>query len=147
MGPNLPIKGFKKSHCLRGHLRETSGPCKICQKARSHNPEDSCHKIKRNRRLQEIKTQVLSYYGKDKHLHCSWPDCIETDLDVLTLDHIANDGYKDRNGNKDATKLYARLIREQFPVGFQTLCANHQLKKELLRRRSLLEVPTHADRK
>lgn len=143
----MPAKGFRKTHCLRGHLRSsTKRACQTCQRER-YTPEGDKSRKTRHLRLLEIKAQVLSHYGKDENLHCSWPDCIEVDIDILTLDHINNDGYKDRNGNKGASKLYARLIRECFPTGFQTLCANHQLKKEILRRRSLMEVPIHADRK
>ena len=30
--------------------------------------------------------------------------------------------------------MYAWIIRNNFPEGFRTLCANHQLKKEINRR-------------
>lgn len=144
----MPSKGSRKSHCVRGHLRteeniDKRGACKLCE--RIHNEETPLRKYKRHKRLIENKRQVLSHYSENDFPCCCWPDCVEFDLDVLTLDHINNDGYKDRDGNKGASKLYARLIRECFPAGFQTLCANHQLKKEILRRRSLLEVSTHVE--
>lgn len=147
----MPVKGSLKSHCVHGHVRTPENvdirrACKLCAKKRIHvlGPE---MKVARHARLIVNKIQVLSHYGNNGVLGCRWPGCRETDLDVLTLDHIANDGYKDRNGNKGASKLYARLIRERFPLGFQTLCANHQLKKELMRRRSLWEVPTHVEQR
>ena len=145
----MPIKGSRKTHCIRGHLRtyenvDKRGACRLCTKE-LYETELPIKKQKRHEKLVQNKVQVLSFYGNNSTLHCCWPECAETDIDVLTLDHVANDGYKDRNGNKGASKLYARLIREQFPAGFQTLCANHQLKKEIKRRRSLLEVSAHVE--
>lgn len=140
----MPSKGFRKALCIRGHNRlGTNKACKECIQL-LYRAENTEHKQKRHCRLLNIKKTVLSFYGKNQTLHCNWPCCDEIDIDVLTLDHIKNDGYKDRHGNKGASKLYAKLIREQFPEGFQTLCANHQLKKEILRRCSLLEVSIHA---
>jgi hypothetical protein len=79
----------------------------------------------------ELKLQVLSHYGKNEKLECCWPDCGVTDLDLLTLDHQNNDGAKDRKqGN-----LYRRVRNAGFPTGFQTLCWNHQWKKQMIRLR------------
>jgi hypothetical protein len=90
-----------------------------------------------NTRRAEMKLEVLSHYGKDGHLLCSWPDCTVIDPDMLTIDHIDNTGAKERY--KDRTMvgltLYAKLKRLDYPEGFQTLCHNHQWKKELMRRR------------
>jgi hypothetical protein len=85
---------------------------------------------------RSTKITVLTHYGKEGMLQCCWEDCRETDVDVLTIDHINNDGNHRKNGASSSGKdLHKRLIREGFPKGFQTLCANHQLKKELIRRR------------
>jgi hypothetical protein len=87
----------------------------------------------------EIKIEVLSYYGKNKKLQCCWPGCEIDDIDLLTLDHINDDGYLDKGSTgrkRGGHGLYRRLRRIGFPSGFQTLCANHQLKKEILRRRA-----------
>jgi|SRR5208282_1898576 len=80
------------------------------------------------------KIACLSHYGKDGKLQCCWPGCPENDIDVLTIDHINNDGHH-RKGGISGHQLYKKLVKSNFPEGFQTLCANHQLKKELLRRR------------
>ncbi len=84
----------------------------------------------------EVKTEVLTHYGKEGGLICCWKDCQITDIDMLSLDHINNDGKKDRdNGLRGGVEGYKRIIRENFPKGFQTLCFNHQFKKEFLRKR------------
>jgi hypothetical protein len=67
---------------------------------------------------------------------CAW--CPQADIDVLCLDHI------DETKTKEFTKLYghrggrflfAKLRTLGYPPGFQVLCANCNLKKEILRRR------------
>jgi hypothetical protein len=86
-----------------------------------------------------IKIEVLAHYGPDGHLRCSWPDCLVTDVDMLSLDHINNDGAADRrNANeRGGSNTYWRVRKAGFPEGFQTLCCNHQRKKENLRRREI----------
>ena len=79
---------------------------------------------------------VLTHYSPEQELQCSWTDCHVTDIDMLTLDHINNDGKKDRRKGLSGTSLYDYLMRNGFPEGFQTLCANHQMKKELMRKRN-----------
>jgi hypothetical protein len=55
---------------------------------------------------------------------------------MLSLDHVNNDGAKDRVGNlKGGYAFYRWLKTHGFPGEFQTLCHNHQWKKELMRRR------------
>jgi hypothetical protein len=91
----------------------------------------------KNSNRAQMKIEVLSHYGKDGHLLCCWPDCTAIDPDYLTIDHMDNSGAEERK--KDRTHagmtLYAILKRTGYPKGFQTLCHNHQWKKELMRRR------------
>lgn len=65
----------------------------------------------------------------------SCPTLTIFDIDMLTVD---NNGAQDRLTGRGYTgvALYGLLKREGFPLGFQTLCCNHQNKKELERRRS-----------
>jgi hypothetical protein len=93
-------------------------------------------------RAYNIKTkiQVLTYYGPNGVLQCSWPECNVIDIDMLTLDHVDNSGAGDRRTGRrySGVAFYGRLRKEGFPPRFQTLCANHQLKKDLMRRRGEL---------
>lgn len=89
----------------------------------------------------ENKLLVLTRYGKNGQLLCCWPDCPITDVDMLSIDHIENNGAhhrKNMTGDPSygaGAPFYSRLIREEFPEGYQTLCLNHQFKKELMRKR------------
>lgn len=87
-------------------------------------------------KMRAIKLLVLSHYGKRGQLQCCWKGCLVKDVDVLTLDHLHDNGGQHRKaGFGSGWIAYAQLMKQQFPSGFQTLCANHQMKKELLRRR------------
>jgi hypothetical protein len=58
------------------------------------------------------------------------------DLDMLSIDHLNNDGHKDRekNGGRSGGggHFYMELLKRGLPEGFQTLCFNHQIKKHLM---------------
>jgi len=88
----------------------------------------------------QLKLEVLAHYGPNGKLQCAWPDCSVIDVDMLSLDHVNNDGAQDRQNGKrggGGCIFYERVRRMGFPSGFQTLCHNHQWKKELMRRREL----------
>lgn len=81
-----------------------------------------------------VKRKVFDAYGGK----CR--KCGISDIDVLNLDHIADNGNLHRKklkGKCGATgvHLYRRLLRENFPPGFQVLCANHNSKKKALKER------------
>lgn len=96
-------------------------------------------RVRERQRLLKIK--VLTHYGKNGELKCCWPGCEVDDNDCLTLDHINNDGAKQRkkfsgNEHEGTGPAYNYfIVRSGFPKDLQTLCANHQLKKETLRKR------------
>lgn len=84
-----------------------------------------------------LKTTVLSHYGFEASLRCCWPGCEVSDIDMLTLDHIDNGGKDERKAGTHRTGdgMYRRLRKLGYPKGFQTLCWNHQWKKEIKRKR------------
>jgi hypothetical protein len=152
--------GHIPTHCKWGHLRTPdnlypNGTCKECQKIRRHIPEIHAkiliqHKEhyarNRTRRRKEmrklaatLKLEALTHYGPEGILRCCWENCTVVDTDMLSLDHVNNDGAKHRRKSGQrlgGEKLYRWVIQENFPDGFQTLCMNHQLKKQLLHLRS-----------
>lgn len=82
---------------------------------------------------RKIKIEVLTHYSIGMYPICA--HCGEEDLDVLCIDHINNDGAKHRQTAGLGINLYAWLKRNNYPKGLQVLCANCNLKKEILRRR------------
>jgi len=55
--------------------------------------------------------------------------CGESRIKFLVLDHVDNNGNVDRGGRGD--KVCRRIIRNNFPLGFQVLCWNHNWLKHL----------------
>jgi hypothetical protein len=91
-----------------------------------------------NSRHTGLKAEVLSHYGPEGKLGCCWSRCGVRDIDILTLDHVNNDGAAHRKKVKGMTsyRLYGWIKAQGFPEGFQTLCWNHQWKKEIARTRT-----------
>lgn len=73
-----------------------------------------------NRTYQAKRSEVLMYYGNGK-IACVC--CGECEKRFMTIDHINNDGKEHRKKVRPGN-LYAWLIRNKFPNGFQTLCFN-----------------------
>jgi hypothetical protein len=100
---------------------------------------DNSPAARRSKRLTQVRQQekkkciVLSHYGKGGKAKCCWRGCNITDLDMLSLDHINNDGYRDKHAS--GSQRYHALIKENFPKGLQTLCMSHQWKKHMLNTR------------
>jgi len=122
-----------KTHCSFGHpliegnfwLRTRRGlktrVCKFCMARRT----------KENRRRK--KQQVIDAYGGK----CAVSNCGITDPDMLTVDHVNDDGAKERvRGVSSGDAIYRRIIKQKFPKRYQILCANHNLKKEIQRLRA-----------
>lgn len=83
-----------------------------------------------------IKLQVMTYYGGGR---AACVTCQVADIDVLTIDHINNDGYLARREDRSkgaGSHFYKILVASGFPPGFQTLCSNCNLKKHILHARA-----------
>jgi len=78
-------------------------------------------KYRRKRRLV-----VLAHYGADGTPVCR--HCGFDDPRALVIDHINDDGAVHRKTAKGL--IYFWLIKQNFPEGFQTLCANCNTIKE-----------------
>lgn len=132
------VKSVSTSDLNRGKLKSCG--CMSAERKRIGTDRTFYNKKSRVGNAQ-IKTECLTHYGPDGILQCTAVGCEVTDLDMLTLDHVNNDGAKDRREGRNSTgvALYYKLKREGYPLGFATLCCNHQGKKELLRRRLLAQ--------
>jgi len=65
--------------------------------------------------------------------------CGQGDIDVLTVDHVENNGFIHRQSfgirSFCGDKFYRWLIHNDYPDGYQILCMNCNLKKEIVRKR------------
>lgn len=77
---------------------------------------------KDKQKRRKYKELVLNYYGK-MCAHCNF-----TDYRALQIDHIADNGAQERVslGGKQMSgwRFYEYLVKNNFPIGYQTLCAN-----------------------
>lgn len=94
---------------------------------RKNNPRK--YRATQKQKSKKLKILVFSWYG-NKCVCCG-----ESDLDFLTLDHIHDDGCKDRVGQKGAGEPTYKKIRrcgkENLREDLQILCWNCQWGKRL----------------
>ena len=137
----MSVIGFQRvykhpTHCRRGHEftpentyidKRGHYTCLTCANSLEQRRRNST-------RTAAVKLEVLTQYSPNGILKCSWKDCDICDPDLLTLDHINNDGAQQRKIHGSGVGAYYYARQNGFPDGFQTLCWNHQWKKEILRR-------------
>ncbi len=87
-------------------------------KWRENNRELANKRSRESKKKYEVKCkeEVFNYYGK----RCVC--CGEKNPAFLTIDHINGNGNRHRKKIKE--KITVWLYRNNFPVGFQTLCFN-----------------------
>lgn len=77
-------------------------------------------------KYRQVRQLVFDYYGAQ----CVC--CGETEFDFLTIDHVNNDGAKDRfKPYRGGTGLYYLIKKNNFPNIYQVLCMNCNLSKHL----------------
>ena len=93
------------------------------------------HRTHINKHRDTVKAEVLTHYSPNEILGCSWAGCAVNDVDMLSLDHINNDGCRHILPGKarklSGKDLYRWAKREGYPDGLQTMCMNHQTKKAI----------------
>ena len=118
--------------------------CKECHKEYSKNNKDKISEKKKeyyknnkkkcienskkyNKKYRKV---VINHYTKGKNT-CMWYEgCDITDPDMLAIDHINNDGAEHRRKVGGSGNIVVKwLIKNNFPLGFQILCCNHNQKK------------------
>lgn len=62
----------------------------------------------------------IHYGGNPPKCSCCGKSCVE----FLTIDHVNNDGAKDRKKGLKGHDFYRWLIKNDFPEGYQVLCYN-----------------------
>lgn len=116
-------------HYYQEHKEEKKAYARRYYQAHKHEQKEQ-RRIYNHQRLRRIKLEVLSHYSGGP------PYCLQCgidDLDVLCIDHIDGGGEKHRRnlGVLSGSSFYSWLQRERYPEGFQVLCANCNLKKQM----------------
>ncbi len=77
----------------------------------------------------ELRLTVLQHYSKSDIPSCNC--CGENTLEFLCLDHINNDGNRQRMIHGIGTRMYLWIIKNEYPTDFQVLCHNCNMAKGL----------------
>ena len=70
-----------------------------------------------------LKAEVFAKYGNK----CAC--CGESEMDFLSMDHVAGDGAKHRKVVKGGMNFYGWLKRQGYPAGYRILCFNCNLAR------------------
>ncbi len=100
--------------------------------AREHNEYSKDYHLKHREQRNEWarlyrrknKFEVVRHYSKDT---CKCSRCGYDDMRALQIDHISGGGEVHRRSITQ--DFYVWLIKNEFPQGFQVLCANCQVLK------------------
>jgi hypothetical protein len=101
------------------HLKNGKNICKIC-----------FQNCERNRVFNNKKKLMKKYGGE-----CV--SCNEKKIEFLTIDHVNNDGAKERKGNCFGAAFYRKLLKEKLSNNYQILCYNCNSFKEYYIRRKV----------
>lgn len=151
---NTTVSGERKCLTCLAPLGESAhfnrDRCKECARKRNNKRNTEATKrwkqtpegkvaarLIRRRSDEKVKRETLQKYGKQGKTKCRWRGCEIDDVDMLSIDHVADNGKSERAQKQvgSGISFYRRLRTAKWPPGYQTLCANHQLKKEIARRR------------
>jgi len=115
-GNNKPLKN--KRGCVKCLKKKVEVTVRFCK----NNPS------KQSEYNKKVRKKVFEKYGSI--CEC----CGESHIELLSIDHINNDGYKERidlYGTKSGsgTSWYLKLAREPIREDLQTLCYNCNIAK------------------
>ena len=108
------------------YKRKELGLCSYCGNPVMENStrcQECSNKLRKDKR--ELKLEVFEAYGG---VVCAC--CGETIETFLTIDHINNDGNEHRK-KIGRTSVYRWLKKQNFPLGYQVLCFNCNMGKQL----------------
>lgn len=105
-----------------------TGFCTVCGVILKNDEKPRCEyctwrsRNDHKKRRTKIRLLVFTHYSQGvPKCNC----CGETNILFLTLDHVNNDGYKERKNNKYiGNRWYEDVIKKGFPSGLQVLCSN-----------------------
>ncbi len=97
------------------------GMCMTCRTREAEEGKKACKRCRlvSSKRRKELKVRVLKAYGGCR---CSCPGCSETLVQLLTIDHVNNDGKAHRERLWNGSRVYKDLEDRGFPEGFRVLC-------------------------
>lgn len=131
----LKLKEYKRQYHIKNrekiikkvhvhYVRNREKRLAYGKKWRDENPDKM--RLYRQAHKNKLRKETFEAYGGAK-CRC----CGEAERRFLTIDHINNDGAKERRemNNRGGYASYARLRARGFPGGYQVLCFNCNMAK------------------
>lgn len=116
--PNLPKGKRKCSKCQKVKDESEFYRRKDRPKGSAFHPQClECGKIRSVKYREELRVKIFEMYGSKCVV------CGETDLDVLTVDHVNGDGNKERSNWGSPIKFYNQIIKLK-RKDLRVLCRN-----------------------
>lgn len=84
---------------------------------------------KAQNRWRELKFEVMYRLCGNSNPICQC--CCEDSIEFLSIDHINNNGAKQRREDKSSAKICRWLKKNNYPKGYQVLCFNCNMAKAL----------------
>ena len=97
--------------------------CRPCRNSQFRSAENERTKAKH----RKDRDAALRHYAIGELISCSC--CGETQIEMLCLDHINNNGAEHRRNESGASSLPTYLRSRGFPAGYQVLCFNCNVAK------------------
>lgn len=120
-----PLQKYRQSEKYRIWLREyrIKNREKIYANIRRYREKPGVMEQERIKGIayrEALKSKIYAHYGS------SCKCCNEATMLFLSIDHVNNDGHKDKtNGKRPGGRdLYNKIIREGYPNTYQILCMN-----------------------
>lgn len=136
----ISMRNYQQTHKvqLREYMRKyrEAHREKILEYMRDYNRRwyqaHKTEKLAQGKRLrQRLKLKALAHYSLRELPKCV--KCGITDVDVLCIDHINGGGSAHRRQlAQNKSEFYRWLMNNNYPAGYQTLCANCNLKKRIV---------------
>lgn len=129
----IPKKGVECKACISKAMHEyyLKNRDKIREKAKTWKEENKDWVIKDSKKYRDkLKLDALmAYSNNDVKCDC----CGERQLDFLCLDHINNDGAKERESRNYLAGIYKWVKKNNYPknAGLQVLCFNCNMSKRI----------------
>lgn len=131
--------GSKNRKCVKCFLDLTDENAWIEKDGVFYSSCRSCHRKRVRRGRELLKYEILKHYSKSSKPKCVF--CGFDDIRALCIDHVTNNGSSDRmkmmgkNYGGGGSRFYMKIRKAGYPSGYQTLCANCNLIKEIKKRK------------
>lgn len=121
----LNADSSRKYH-LEWYKKNKASSLFVSKKWRDNNPDKiKTMRLKHTQVQRSLRESIIKAYGGV----CSNPNCLDSRIECLTIDHVNNDGNKWRKVHGTGLPFYKWIVANNYPTFLQVLCWNCNLVK------------------